>query len=523
MSDIHSERILILDFGSQYTQLIARRVREAKVYCEIFPYNAGLDKVKAFRPKGMIFSGGPSSVYDAGAPLIDKDHLDLGVPVLGICYGMQLLTHVLGGQVAKSSKREYGKADLVIDADAGLFKNIGEKLRTPSSKLGTAVWMSHGDRIEKMPDCFTAIAHTGNSPTAAMADEKRKFFGVQFHPEVVHTPQGVQILRNFVYEICGCKPSWTMASFVDYSVSEIQRSVGNSQAVCGLSGGVDSSVAAVLVHKAIGKQLTCIFVNNGVLRKDEAEKVQHSFKDMGLNLKYVDASAEFLGRLKGVEDPEKKRKIIGNTFIEVFEREAHAVGGAQFLVQGTLYPDVIESVSFKGPSAIIKSHHNVGGLPDKMKLKLVEPLRELFKDEVRAIGREMKMPDEIIDRQPFPGPGLAIRILGEVTEARLAILRSADAIVIEEIKKAGLYKQIWQSFAVLLPIKTVGVMGDERTYENVVAIRAVTSQDGMTADWAKIPYELLGTMSNRIINEVKGVNRVCFDISSKPPSTIEWE
>jgi GMP synthase (glutamine-hydrolysing) len=339
----------------------------------------------------------------------------------------------------------------------------------------------------------------------------------------VHTPQGVQILRNFVYTICGCKPSWTMASFVDYSVGEIRKAVGNNQAVCGLSGGVDSSVAAVLVHKAIGKQLTCIFVNNGVLRKDEAEKVQHSFKDMGLNLKYVDASQEFLSKLEGVEDPEKKRKIIGNTFIEVFEREAHAAGGAEFLVQGTLYPDVIESVSFKGPSAIIKSHHNVGGLPEKMKLKLVEPLRELFKDEVRAIGREMKMPDDIIDRQPFPGPGLAIRILGEVTGPRLAILREADAIVIEEIKKAGLYKEIWQSFAVLLPIKTVGVMGDERTYENVVAIRAVTSQDGMTADWARIPYDLLGVMSNRIINEVKGVNRVVFDISSKPPSTIEWE
>ena len=419
MSDIHSERILILDFGSQYTQLIARRVREARVYCEIFPYNAGLDKVKAFRPKGLILSGGPSSVYDAGAPLIDKAHLELGIPVLGICYGMQLLTHVLGGQVAKSAKREFGRAELIIDDEAGLFNGIGYKPRTPNAELLTVVWMSHGDRIEKMPAGFSAIAHTDNSPTAAMADDKKKFYGVQFHPEVVHTPQGVQILRNFVYTICSCEPTWTMASFVDYSVGEIRKTVGNKQALCGLSGGVDSSVAAVLVHKAIGKQLTCIFVNNGVLRKDEAEKVQHSFKDMGLNLKYVDASTEFLTKLKGVEDPEKKRKIIGNTFIEVFEREAHAVGGAEFLVQGTLYPDVIESVSFKGPSAIIKSHHNVGGLPEKMKLKLVEPLRELFKDEVRAIGREMKMPDDIIDRQPFPGPGLAIRILGEVTEARL--------------------------------------------------------------------------------------------------------
>jgi GMP synthase (glutamine-hydrolysing) len=523
LSDIHSERILILDFGSQYTQLIARRVRESKVYCEIFPYNADLEKVRAFRPKGLILSGGPSSVYDDGAPLIDKAHIELGIPVLGICYGMQLLTHVLGGEVAKSAKREFGRAELIIDNAAGLFNGIGSRSAAPNAGLHAVVWMSHGDRIEKMPAGFSSIAHTDNSPTAAMADENRNFFGVQFHPEVVHTPQGVQILRNFVYGICKCEPSWTMASFVDYSVGEIRKAVGNEQAVCGLSGGVDSSVAAVLVHRAIGKQLTCIFVNNGVLRKDEAAKVQHSFKDMGLNLKYVDASQEFLAKLKDVEDPEKKRKIIGNTFIEVFEREAHAVGGAEFLVQGTLYPDVIESVSFKGPSAIIKSHHNVGGLPEKMKLKLIEPLRELFKDEVRAIGREMKMPDDIIDRQPFPGPGLAIRILGEVTGPRLKILREADAIVIEEIKKGGLYKEIWQAFAVLLPIKTVGVMGDERTYENVIAIRAVTSQDGMTADWAKVPYELLGTMSNRIINEVKGVNRVVFDISSKPPSTIEWE
>ena len=516
MSDIHSERILILDFGSQYTQLIARRVREAKVYCEIYPFNAGLEKVKTFRPKGLILSGGPSSVYDPGAPLIDKAVIDIGVPVLGICYGMQLLTHLLGGVVAKSQKREYGRAELNIHKGKGLFTGIGEAGKA-------TVWMSHGDRIEKMPAGFNAIAHTGNSPTAAMADDDKKFYGVQFHPEVVHTPQGTQILRNFVFGICICEQSRSMASFVDYSVGEIRKAVGNKQAVCGLSGGVDSSVAAVLVHKAIGKQLTCIFVNNGVLRKDEAEKVQHTFKDMGLNLKYVDDSSQFLDKLDGVEDPEMKLKIIGKTFIEVFEKEAHEVGGAEFLVQGTLYPDVIESVSFKGPSAVIKSHHNVGGLPDQMKLKLVEPLRELFKDEVRAIGRELKMPGEIIDRQPFPGPGLAIRILGAVTGPRLEILREADSIVIEEIKKAGLYKDIWQSFAVLLPIKTVGVMGDERTYENVVAIRAVTSQDGMTADWAKLSYDLMGTMSNRIINEVKGVNRVVFDISSKPPSTIEWE
>ncbi|MDA8099913.1 MAG: glutamine-hydrolyzing GMP synthase [Nitrospiraceae bacterium] len=515
MSDIHSERILILDFGSQYTQLIARRVREAKVYCEIFPYNAGLEKVKAFRPKGLILSGGPSSVYDAGAPLIGKDHLELGIPVLGICYGMQLLTHILGGQVAKSQKREYGRAELNLHKGEGLFNNVGAAGKA-------TVWMSHGDRIEKMPEGFHSSADTGNSPTAAMADEKRRFYGVQFHPEVVHTPEGTKILRNFVYDICKCTASWTMASFVDFAVGEIRKAVGDKKVICALSGGVDSSVAAVLVNKAVGKQLTSIFVNNGVLRKNEAERVQQMFKDMGLNLKYVDASKQFLDKFKGVEDPEKKRKIIGTTFIEVFEQAANAEG-ADFLVQGTLYPDVIESVSFKGPSAVIKSHHNVGGLPEKMKLKLVEPLRELFKDEVRAIGRELKMPDEIIDRQPFPGPGLAIRILGEVSEARLAILREADYIVLEEIKKAGLYKEIWQSFAVLLPIKTVGVMGDERTYENVVAIRAVNSQDGMTADWVKLPYELLGIMSNRIINEVKGVNRVCFDISSKPPSTIEWE
>lgn len=515
--DIHSERILILDFGSQYTQLIARRVREAKVYCEIYPFNAGMEKIKAFRPKGLILSGGPSSVYDPNAPLISAGVLRLGVPVLGICYGMQLMTHLLGGVVAKAQKKEYGRAELDISRQEGIFSGVG------GAGGRAVVWMSHGDRIEKMPPGFTAIARTDNSPTAAMMDERGMLFGVQFHPEVAHTPEGARILKNFVYDICGCTPSWTMASFIDYSVQEIKKTVGDKKVICALSGGVDSSVAAVLVNRAVSRQLTCIFVNNGVLRKNEAEKVQKSFSDMGLDLKYVDASAEFLARLKGVEDPEKKRKIIGNTFIEVFERAAHDVGGAEFLVQGTLYPDVIESVSFKGPSAVIKSHHNVGGLPEKMKLKLVEPLRELFKDEVRAIGRELGMPEEIIERQPFPGPGLAIRILGEVTEQRLAILREADAIVLEEIKKAGLYKEIWQSFAVLLPVKTVGVMGDERTYENVVAVRAVTSQDGMTADWAKLPYDLLGVVSNRIINEVKGVNRVVYDISSKPPSTIEWE
>ncbi|HEX9859964.1 MAG TPA: glutamine-hydrolyzing GMP synthase [Nitrospirota bacterium] len=522
MSDIHQQRILVLDFGSQYTQLIARRVREAKVYCEIFPYNAGIEKIKAFKPKGLILSGGPSSVYDEGAPLVGLDHLETGVPVLGICYGMQLMTHLLGGEVAKAAKREYGRAELVIDDRAGLLKSIGGTGEgAPDDR--TIVWMSHGDRIERMPSGFSAIAHTENSPTAAMADPARKFYGVQFHPEVVHTPEGVQILKNFIHEVCGAEATWTMGSFIDYSVGLIKEQVGDRKVICALSGGVDSSVAAVIVHKAVGGQLTCVFVNNGVLRKGEAERVREMFSGMGLNLKYVDAAGVFLERFRGVTDPEKKRKIIGNTFIEIFEQEAAKIEGAEFLAQGTLYPDVIESVSFKGPSAVIKSHHNVGGLPEKMKLKLVEPLRELFKDEVRELGLELGMAEEIIWRQPFPGPGLAIRILGEVSEPRLAILREADAIVLEEIKRAGLYREIWQSFAVLLPIQTVGVMGDERTYENVVALRAVNSKDGMTADWVHLPYELLATISNRIINEIKGVNRVCYDISSKPPSTIEWE
>ncbi len=522
MSDIHQQRVLVLDFGSQYTQLIARRVREAKVYCEIFPYNAGIERIKAFNPKGLILSGGPSSVYDEGAPLVGRDHLELGVPVLGICYGMQLMTHLMGGEVARAAKREYGRAELVIDDESDFLKAIGGT-GEGTAESHTVVWMSHGDRIERMPKGFAAIAHTDNSPTAAMADKTRRFYGVQFHPEVAHTPLGFQILKNFLFGICGCVPSWTMGSFIDYSVGIIKEQVGGKDVICALSGGVDSTVAAAIVNKAVGGQLTCIFVNNGVLRKGEAERVLETFSDFGLKLKYVDASDIFLSRLAGVEDPEKKRKVIGNTFIEIFEAEAGKIEGAEFLAQGTLYPDVIESVSFKGPSAVIKSHHNVGGLPEKMRLKLVEPLRELFKDEVRELGLELGLPDDIIWRQPFPGPGLAIRILGDVTAERLSILREADAVVIEEIKKAGLYREIWQSFAVLLPIKTVGVMGDERTYENVVALRAVNSKDGMTADWVHLPYELLGHISNRIINEIKGVNRVCYDISSKPPSTIEWE
>ena len=522
MSDIHQERVLVLDFGSQYTQLIARRVREAKVYCEIFPYNAGIDKVKAFRPKGLILSGGPSSVYDEGAPLIGKEHLELGIPVLGICYGMQLMTHLLGGEVAKAAKREYGRAELAIDDESSLLKAIGGTGEGAMDRRAV-VWMSHGDRIEKMPGGFNAIAHTDNSPTAGMADKERSLYGLQFHPEVAHTPQGFQILKNFLFGICGCTASWTMESFIEYSVGIMKEQVGGKKVICALSGGVDSTVTAALLHRAVGDQLTCIFVNNGLLRKGEAGRVRETFSQMGLNLKYVDVSDMFLGRLKGVEDPEKKRKTIGNTFIEVFEAEAAKIHGAEFLAQGTLYPDVIESVSFKGPSAIIKSHHNVGGLPEKMKLKLVEPLRELFKDEVRELGLELGLAEDLIWRQPFPGPGLAIRILGDVTEERLEILREADAIVLEEIKRAELYREIWQSFAVLLPVKTVGVMGDERTYESVVALRAVNSKDGMTADWVHLPYELLGTISNRIINEIKGVNRVCYDISSKPPSTIEWE
>lgn len=514
-TDVHSEKILILDFGSQVTQLIARRVREQSVYCEIHPYNMTLEKIKEFGPKGIILSGGPSSVYDKDAPLSDARLFELGVPVLGICYGMQLMTNQLGGKVEKSKKREFGRAIMQIDDAKDLFAGFSGK---------EEVWMSHGDRIDDMPKGFAVISHTEHCPVAAMKDEKRRFFGVQFHPEVVHTPRGDEMLGNFLFKICGCKPLWTMANFIETEIELIRKKVGKGKVICALSGGVDSSVVAVLIHKAIGDQLQCIFVNNGLLRKGEAEKVVNLFSThFNINLNYVDASDRFLNKLAGVSDPEQKRKIIGNEFIFLFEEEAKKLGQVDYLAQGTLYPDVIESVSTKGPSAVIKSHHNVGGLPEKMNLKLLEPVRELFKDEVRLLGKELGMPDEVIHRQPFPGPGLAIRCIGELSKEKLDILREADAIVLDEIRKAGLYREIWQSFAVLLPVKTVGVMGDARTYEFTVAIRAVNSLDGMTADWVKLPYELLGTISSRIINEVRGVNRVVYDISQKPPSTIEWE
>ena len=513
--DIHSEKVLILDFGSQVTQLIARRVREQSVYSEIHPYNMALEKIKAFAPKGIILSGGPSSVYDKDAPHSDLGIYDLGIPVLGICYGMQLMTQQLGGRVERCDKREFGRATLALDGASEIFSGFD---------AGAEVWMSHGDRIEEMPAGFQLMAHTDGCPVAAMKDEKRNFFGVQFHPEVVHTPRGDEMLGNFLFNICGSKPTWTMANFIETELASIREKVGTGKVLCALSGGVDSAVVAVLIHKAIGDQLQCVFVNNGLLRKGEAEKVVNLFtKHFKINLDYVEATDRFLNMLDGVSDPEQKRKIIGNEFIYLFEEEAKKLGQVDYLAQGTLYPDVIESVSIKGPSSVIKSHHNVGGLPEKMNLKLLEPVRELFKDEVRLLGKELGMPDEVVYRQPFPGPGLAIRCIGELSAEKLEILRDADAIVIEEIRKAGLYRDIWQSFAVLLPVKTVGVMGDARTYEFTVALRAVNSLDGMTADWVKLPYELLGSISSRIINEVKGVNRVVYDISQKPPSTIEWE
>ena len=512
-----NQRILILDFGSQYTQLIARRIREMKVYCELHPYNMPLDQVRKWKPSGIVLSGGPASVLEDDAPRIDPAVLELPVPKLGICYGMQLTALTQQGQVEHTGQREYGRAELEITDNRGLFKGFlkGESI---------VVWMSHGDRVATMPDGYVSIARSNNSPIAAFANHDKQYYGVQFHPEVTHTPRGKDILHNFVFDICGCRPLWTMSSFIDRTIAETRAKVGDAQVICGLSGGVDSSVVAVLLHKALGAQLTCIFVNNGVLRKNEAERVRMIFTEsFGINLDYVDATKQFLDKLVGVTDPEKKRKIIGNEFIAVFEEEAKKISNVKFLAQGTLYPDVIESVSFKGPSAMIKSHHNVGGLPERMNLELIEPLRELFKDEVRELGRELQMPEIIVQRQPFPGPGLAVRILGEVTYKAVATLQEADEIIVREIKKAGLYNELWQSFGVLLPVRTVGVMGDERTYENVVALRAVHSTDGMTADWAHLPYDLLGRISNRIINEVKGVNRVVYDISSKPPGTIEWE
>jgi len=511
------ERVIVLDFGSQYTQLIARRIREQKVYCEIHPYTQYREAIEGNGTKGIILSGGPASVYDEGAPRVGEELFRLGIPVLGICYGMQLMTLLLGGDVIPSREREYGRAELKIDEPRQIFTGL-EKGRT------YRVWMSHGDRVEKLPPGFMTLARSSNSPIAAMGDLDRDLVGLQFHPEVAHTEIGGEILHNFLFHICQCRGSWDMRSFVETSVQRIREEVGEERVICALSGGVDSSVVAALVYEAIGDRLTCIFVDNGLLRKEEAQEVLTVLRDsFHLDLRFVDARREFLNRLKGIEDPEQKRKVIGELFIEIFEEEAQKVGRAGYLAQGTLYPDVIESVSFKGPSATIKSHHNVGGLPERMKLQLIEPLRELFKDEVREVGKELGLSDRILHRQPFPGPGLAIRVIGEVTEERLAILREADALIQEEIVKGGLYREIWQSFAILLPIKTVGVMGDERTYEHVIALRAVSSLDGMTADWVKLPYELLSTMANRIINEVQGVNRVVYDISSKPPSTIEWE
>jgi len=516
-ADLYREKVLILDFGSQTTQLIARRVRESQVYCEIHPFNFGIEAIKAFSPRGIILSGGPASIYEEGAPRLQAPIFDLGVPVLGICYGMQVLTQVFEGEVSGAADREYGSARITVEDSSDLFYGLG------TGSLQT-VWMSHGDRITRIPKGFMVLAKSRNSPVAAMGDRSRRYFGVQFHPEVSHTPEGSRILKNFLFRICGCEPSWTMTSFIHKTVRNLRDQLGRERVICALSGGVDSTVTGVLVHRAVGDRLSCIFVDNGLLRQGEAQEVMETFQEYyGIDVHLVDASSRFLESLKGVSDPEEKRKIIGREFVSVFEAKAGELGAARYLAQGTLYPDVIESVSLKGPSASIKSHHNVGGLPEAMQLELVEPLRELFKDESRQVGVELDLPREMVMRQPFPGPGLAVRILGEVTNERLETLRAADSIVLEEIRKAALYEKVWQAFAVLLPIRSVGVMGDERTYENVVAVRVVDSLDAMTADWTRISYEVLERISNRIINSVSGVNRVVYDISSKPPSTIEWE
>ena len=514
--------IIILDFGSQYTQLIARRIREFNVFSVVLPCTAPLTRIQALNPKGLILSGGPSSVYDPDAPAADPAILTLDLPILGICYGLQFITHHLGGKVESAASREYGHAKVEIIGESPLFRGLPSTLN---------VWMSHGDHAAQLPSGFQLIAQTSNA-TAAIADEARRIWAVQFHPEVAHTPQGTELLRNFVLDLCGASPDWTPEHFIQSTIARVRDQVGAGHAICGLSGGVDSSVAAVLVAKAIGDRLTCIFVDNGVLRKDEFANVQRTMREqLGLNVVAVDASSRFLTRLAGVTDPEAKRKIIGSEFISVFDGEAAEILKSErsageevaWLVQGTLYPDVIESSSVHGPSHTIKSHHNVGGLPADMKLKLIEPLRDLFKDEVRRIGRDLNMPAEIIDRQPFPGPGLAVRILGEVTPERVAILQEADAIVTAEIHSAGLERKLWQSFAVLLPVKSVGVMGDQRTYANTCVLRAVESEDGMTADWAPLPYDLLRRISSRIVSQVRGINRVVYDITSKPPGTIEWE
>jgi len=512
------DKILILDFGSQYTQLIARRVRECRIYSEIHPYDIPMDRVKSLSPKGIIFSGGPASVYEKNAPLCDPAILRMGIPVLGICYGMQLIAQLLGGEVIHSEKREYGKAKLTLDRGGKLFRGLGRK----GSQW--VVWMSHGDHVKTLPPGFHTIAHSKNTPLAAIEESQKRIYGLQFHPEVAHTQRGLDLIKNFLFHICECSNLWTIESFLEQTSHDLKKRIGSGKVICGLSGGVDSTVVALLLHQAVGDRLQCIFVNNGLLRKNEASQVVNLFRyHFKIPLIHIDAENSFLKKLEGVIDPEDKRKKIGKEFIFIFEREARKIGGVEYLAQGTLYPDVIESVSSKGPSATIKSHHNVGGLPEKMKLKLVEPLRELFKDEVRQLGKVLGLPDEIIKRQPFPGPGLAIRIVGEVSKERLKILRAADEIVMKEMEEYGFLDRVWQSFAVLLPVKTVGVMGDERTYENVIALRVVGSQDGMTADWVRLPYKILEHLSNRIINEVKGVNRVVYDISSKPPSTIEWE